>query len=298
VTLVSDVIGQARRHFMATQRDRYQTLSADCTATATTITVTYDTAAQQTAVIAGTTLEIGIESMLVTAVSSTALTVIRGFNSSTKTAHKSGDLIKLNPVLLDFELFNAINNELRDLSSPGVGLFQVDTYEFTPSGNIGYDLPLPLRSIATILEVFAVQWQEPQKDWRRVYHWKFQRATNTSDFPSGFGLMFKGTVESGRIHRVFYKAGFVPFDAITDDVSSSGLMDEAIDVLAMGAAIRASESREISRSFFERQGDTRRPSETPPGSQLQGASALRAHYMMRRSAERSRLHKLWLREAA
>jgi hypothetical protein len=296
MTLVRDVVAEARRQFMTSQRDRYNTLGADITSSALTLSVSYDTGAQaQTAIIAGSVIEIDLESMLVTDVSTLTLTVIRGFNGSAKKAHTAGTLVKVNPVLLDLDLFVALNRELQGLSAPQNGLYQVNTYEFTPSGDVGYDLPLPLRGVAPILDVFAVRWQEPRGFWPRVYGWRFDRKANITDFASGMSLEFKQGVEgAGRLHRAWYKAGFAPVESLSDDLESvSGLPDTAVDIAVYGAALRAANPREIGRNLYERQGDTRRAAEVPVGAQLQSGTVLRAEYKMRVSAERSRLHRDW-----
>lgn len=300
MTLVRDVVAEARRQFMTSQRDRYNTLSADISSTATAVSVTYDTGAQaSTAIITGSVIEVDLESMLVVAVSTLTLTVIRGFNGSAKKTHVSGSLVKVNPILLDLDLFVAINHELGALSAPQAGLYQVDTYEFTPSGDVGYNLPLPLRSQAPILDVFAVRWKEPRGEWLRAYEWRFDRNANASDFSAGMSLEFKGGVEAGRTHRIWYKAGFSPVESLSDDLESvSGLPDTAVDIVVYGAALRASNPREIARNFHERQGDTRRATEVPVGAQLQSGTVLRAEYRRRLSEERSRLLRDWKRLAA
>jgi hypothetical protein len=293
VTLVSAVLADARRQFMTSQRDRYNVLTATITATATSLTLTYDLTAQNTAIVAGNVLELDIEQMLVVAVSGQTVTVIRGYQGTTKTAHTAGLTVRISPILFDGDLFTALNHELRDLSTPQAGLFQVPApYEFTPGGNIGYDLPLPLRSLAHIVDVFAVRYKEPQGLWPRVYHWRFDRNANTSDFPSGMSIELKGSFSSGFIHRVWYKAGFVSVESINDDVeATTGLPAEALDILAMGCAIRAANPREIARDFHERQGDTRRPGEVQIGANLQAPRLLTMKYQTRLSAEASRLIK-------
>lgn len=302
MTLVRDVLGEARRQFMTTQRDRFNVLSGAITATATSLTVAYDTgadASSPTAIVVGAVLELDLESVLVTAVSTTTLTVIRGHNGSKKTAHVDGTLIRINPILLDLDLFTALNHELGALSAPQNGLYQVGVYEFTPSGNVGYNLPLALAGSAPILDVFAVRWKEPRGNWPRVYGWRFDRYANSTDFSSTMSLEFKSGVEAGRLHRVWYKAGFVPVESLSDDLESvSGLPFEAEDIAVYGCALRASNPREIGRSIYEHQGGTRRATEVPPGAQLQGGTVLRAEYRRRISEERSRLMRDWKKLAA
>lgn len=285
---------------MTSQRDRYNTLSGDLTATTLTVNVNYDTGAQSpTAIIAGSVIEVDLESMLVTDVSTLTVTVIRGFNGSAKKAHLAGTLMRVNPILLDLDLFTAINHELQALSSPQAGLYQVDTYEFTPSGNVGYNLPLPLRGTAPILDVFAVRYDNTRGAWPRVYGWRFDRNADSTAFGAGMSLEFKSGIERpGALHRVWYKAGFVPVESLSDDLESvSGLPDTAVDVVVYGAALRASNPREIGRNLYERQGDTRRATEVPPGAQLQSGTVLRAEYKRRISEERSRLMRDWKRLA-
>lgn len=298
MTLVRDVIADARRQFMTTQKDRFNVLAGTITSSATTLTVTYDPAASNTttptAVVPGQPIEIDIESMLVVGVTGTTLTVIRGHLGTTKTAHTAGALIRVDPILRDGDLFTAANHELRDLSSPLNGLFRVDTYNFTPTGTTGYDLPLPLRGETSILGVVSVHWQEPQGYWPAVKGWRFERAADVTEFGSGYSLALLEDLPAGRLTRVRYKAGFAPVESLSDDLESvSGLHMEAVDIVAMGAALRAADPREIGRNFHERQGDPRRATEVGAGAQLQAPAALRKKYAERKSAERARLYKMW-----
>jgi hypothetical protein len=297
MTKVSEILADARNQFMTSQHDRYNTLGADLSATATTATFTFDTGGQQvTAIVAGTEIEIDLEAMLVVAggAGATTATVLRGYRGSAKKAHTSGTLVRVRPVLRDQDLFVALNHELRSLSSPLNGVYRVDRYEFTPTGNIGFDLPLPLRFVTTVLDVFAVRYKQPQGYWMAAEEWKFDRMANTTDFPSGLSLTFPGGAVPGWLHRVWYRAGFSTVEALTDDVEAvAGIHSEAIDILAMGCAIRTADTREIARNLHERAGDARRASEVPPGASLNAPAALRKLYDTRKAEERARLLRVW-----
>ncbi|WP_196300826.1 hypothetical protein, partial [Streptococcus pneumoniae] len=88
-----------------------------------------------------------------------------------------------------------------------------------------------------------------------------------------------------------YKSAFGQLSgAAAENVeASTGLPATAIDIVAMGSAIRSVEAREIHRTQTTSQGDTRRVQDVPMGNALQSTSVLRRTRNERIAEEAARL---------
>ena len=276
---------------MSGQRDRMNRVSGALTDSGTT--VTFEFALKQIA--ENTRLSIDLEEMHVWETSGTGAgadaTVQRGFNGSTAAVHDSGALVRVNPRFTDFEILRAVNDELRDLSSPDNGLFRVlsDDFDFN-AATFGYELTAP----TGIISIWRVRFDPsgPESDWPVIpkRYWRLDQAADTDEFSSGLQLVLKAAAEPGRPVRVSYKTGFASLSAMDEDVTSvSGLHAEAHDILPMGAAIRLMAGRDLKRSFMEAQPEPRRSDEVDPGSAQQAMRPLLAMRLQRIMAEVSRL---------
>lgn len=286
-----DVLQDARRYLYGRDRQALNRLAGAVTNSATTVQFTY----QLDGIQAGATISVGLEEMHVWSVDDSAKTALvqRAMNGSTATAHSADDIVYVNPRFSDFEIFQELNNTLRDLSSPYSGLFQVKTLDLTSvSGQEGYDLDVP-----GFLDVAEIRWQDYSTvadDWPELTDWQISDDLPTSTFPSGRAIFLTGGVPAGRTVRVRYKAEFDLLTGLTDTVvTATGLPGTALDVLAMGAAIRVMDGRAIGRADYDRQGDGRRADEVRVGDVTQAPAALRARYAQRVSAEAARLTQQW-----
>src|SRR5690606_19530320 len=162
--------------------------------------------------------------------------VERGFNGSVKSQHESGAIVRVSPHFSDFEIFRAINDELRDLSSPDRGLFRIKDVDFEfRAAQFGY----PLQVSDQILSVWRVRYDVPgpEEDWPIIpkRFWRLDQSADTTDFPGGLQLVLKVPAFPGKKVRVSYKTGFDPLTGLDDDVEAvSGLHPEAHDIPAMG----------------------------------------------------------------
>lgn len=279
MTSVATLVQKARFLLFGSQRDRVNFVASD-PGTGGALELTLD--ASDIAV--GDYVDCNFETMLVTAVSGTTLTVHRGMDGTVPAAIPVGSLVRIRPVVTDNALFLDMQAELADLSSPNNGLYQVRTVDLdiTTSAN-GYDLTLP---DATVL--IKARSSDQTNDW-----WRPTGVTmeiGHAGFTSGVAIFLRG--QSGRTLRVWVQA---PFGALslTAPVEDTGLGTTATDLLAIGAAYRTAIGREFARSLFESQGDTRRAGEVPPGAQRQGLTPFVALRATRIAAEKARLDQLW-----
>lgn len=241
-------------------------------------------------VVAGATIEVGAELMYVFSVTSGAATVLRGYKGSEATTHALGALVTINPKFPTYQILDALNHELRDLSSPQNGLFQIKTVEVTfNAAQDGYDLT---GVTDDILSIYQVTYSDPGSEASEpaITEYALRRDRNTSSFPSGYGLILHSDAWPGETVRVLYKTGFGTLAAATTALSATGLHSEAYDLPVLGAALRLMSSRPIRREFLDEQGSSRMADEVPPGAVSASMRDLRALRLDRMNAEATRLN--------
>jgi len=241
-------------------------------------------------VVAGATIEVGTELMYVFSVTSGAATVRRGYKGSEASSHAIGSLVTVNPKFPAYQILDALNHELRDLSSPQHGLFQIKTVEVTfNAAQDGYDLT---GVTDDILSIYQVTYSDPGSEASEpsITEFSLRRDRNTSSFPSGYGLILHSDAWPGETVRVLYKTGFSTLTDSTTALSTTGLHAEGYDLPALGAALRLMSSRPIRREFLDEQGSSRMAEEVPPGAVSASMRDLRGLRLERINAEATRLN--------
>ena len=287
MTTLVDLVHETKRHLQSMQREPMNKLNAAITADAENVSFLYDASQVQT----GSYLQIGLELLYVWAVDQSAKTAVvgRGELGSTAAAHAEGDVVTVNPKFPDYTIVKAINDDLRDLSTPTNGLFRVRTVELTASATSpGYDLT---GATSDVLEVLSVTTRHPgaPRVWSPVTNYELNRNAH-SDFASGYSFHLADGAYPGQPVRVTYKAAFTALANLSDNVETvSGLPATMHDLPPMGAAVRLVAPREIRRNFIDGQGDSRRAEEVPPGATAASMRALAALRQQRIDAEHGRL---------
>lgn len=280
------VINRTLRQLLSGVVEQKNKLSGNLSATATSLTVLYDLDGLRK----GSVFEIDSEMFYVwDAVAGTkTLTVERGFNGTTPTTHASGAIVTTAPRFPRAQVLEALNDELRDLSSPVNGLYQVKYFDFDYNGS---DHIINLPPVLNIIDLIGVHVRVTGENYEWVRKVRLLRDLPTDDFSSGFGLKFDNGVRSGRL-RIVYKA---PFTALTNENQNlntfAGLPDSCEDIVNMGVQIRLMAPREIKRNFTESQGDTRRAEEVPAGAVAGSVQNLIRMRRDRIAAESARLKK-------
>jgi len=240
-------------------------------------------------VVPGATIEIGTELMYVFAVTEGLATVSRGHKGSAAAAHTAGDLVTVNPKFPAYQILNAINKELFDLSSPQHGLYQVKNVEVTfNAAQDGYDLA---GVTDDILGIYQITYSDPGSEDSEpaITNYSLRRNRNTSSFASGYGLILYEDAWPGETVRVLYKTGFTSLTDSTTALSTTGLHAEAYDLPALGAALRLMSTRPIRREFLDEQGSSREAQEVPSGAVSASMRDLRQLRSDRINAEATRL---------
>lgn len=260
MTTTADLLEETRSHL-----GQPETLNqiAAIDATATTVTFLRE---PRGSVARGTLLSVGLEVMYVWDANTTALTaeVRRGHGGSMATAHAEGSLVRVGGPHTDYAIFRALNNELAALS--GAGIFAVRTLDLTASGSVrAYDLAADVQGVLAV----RVDYEGASNEWPEVQSWTWLPDMPTAEFTSGSALRLDAPVPDGRPLRVFYKAALGTLTTLADDVEAvTGLRPSAHDIPPLGAAWRLTAPQEIERNQTQRQGDSRRAEEVPPGAKL------------------------------
>lgn len=294
-TLASDLIESTRRHLLTGQPEKLNRLAASLSSSATSFALTYDV----TSIQAGTILAIELEEIFVFSVDAVSKTIqdcARGYNGSTQAAHASTTIVTSQPKFSQFRILQAINDDLKDLSSPLNGLYQLKTVDITFNPvTYGYNMAGVASNLISIQEV-RYRTTGPEKTWPSINSYALLRdasATGTfGDFPSGSALVIYEGAQPGYPIHVVYRAPFTALSNLTDDAELvGGLAPTMLDIPPLGAAIRLVAGREVKRNFTEAQGEPRRAEEVPPQAVMQSVRGLQALRQQRIMAEATRLQR-------
>lgn len=255
------LLDRVQRQLLSGTVEERNKLAAGIDADDTSVVATYDLAGLR----AGTVFEIDSELFYVwEAVSGTkTVTVERGYAGTTPAAHDAGAIISLNPRFPKAQMFEALNQDIDDLSSPVNGLFRIATVDVAYNGS---DRQIDLTGATNVIDLVDVRLRYLADDYPVLRGVRLQRNLPTSDFPSGFALVFDEGTIAGSL-RVRYKAPFARASTLSSNIQSVCLVPESMeDILEMGVMSRMLQTREVKRNFIESQGDTRRSDEVPAGA--------------------------------
>jgi hypothetical protein len=246
---------------------------------------------------AGTVFEIDSELVYVWEATSgnKTVTVERGYMGTTAAAHTAGAIVTLNPRFPKAQMLEALNQDIDDMSSPLNGLFRVVSTDVDYNGA---DRQINLTGATSIIDLLDVRLRYLATDYPVIRKVRLQRDLPTSDFASGFALVFDESVMAGTL-RVRYKAPFVRVSTISDSLQSVANIPVTMeDILEMGVMSRMLSMREVKRNFIESQGDTRRSDEVPPGAMRDSFSnilRLRRDRIIAEAAKLARQYPLTIR---
>lgn len=287
---VASLVEDTRRLLYTNSRDQRDKLAGAIPASSTSLTLKYGVNTIQ----AGSLLSIDLEEFYVWEISGKIATVEPGQFGTLSAAHSKDAIVHINPKFSTFAIFKAINDTVHVLSA--LGLYRMQTVDLTwVSGTYGYNLTgvTDLTSIYQVLRKADTGGANTDL-WPVVHDWSISRNMDLSEFSSGLALTINEGAVSGNPVRVLYKAPFVPFSSMEDNILSvSGIPEHLHDLLSIGAAIRLAAPREIKRNFDESQGDTRRASEVPPGANLNSYAGLALQFRQRVVDEKWRLTEMY-----
>lgn len=285
MTTAGQLVDRVTSELLAGTVEERNKLASGINASDTTVTFTYGLGGLREQ----TVFEVGTEQMYIWSVNSSSKTaeVERGFNGTTAASHSTGDVALVNPRFPRHRVFDQLNSELVDLSSPLNGLFQVKTVDLAYNGS---DRMIDMTGVTDMIDLHDVRYRYLNDDYPVIRSVRLLRDMPTTDFASGFVLAFDDYLRAGTV-RVIYKAPYGTFTAESDTVAGVGGSAHLDDLLVIGAQMRMIAGREVKRNFTESQGDTRRAEEVPAGAVLNSMVGLQRLRRDRIQAEAARLNR-------
>jgi len=285
VTTAGNLIDRTAQNLLAGTVEERNKIASSLDASTTSVPIEYSLGSLREQ----TVFQVDSELMYIWEVNtaSKTLTVERGFGGTTAATHADGAIVVVSPKFPRWQILQALNDELADLSSPMNGLFQMKTVDISYNGS---DRQINLTGITSMIDVYDVRWRYLSDDYPVVRRYRLMRDMPTSDFPSGYVLSLDEPVMSSTI-RVIYKDKYTAFGTEASTLASTGASTELADLLVLGAQIRLLASREVKRNFIESQGDTRRADEVPAGAMNASVTNLLRLRRDRIQAEAARLNR-------
>jgi hypothetical protein len=309
MTTYNDWIEKTWRRVYSGANDSIVQLATAITPTTTSFAVT---PAQATVMRNGAILSVDLEVLLVVNWNQNngTATVVRGYEGSVPCAHAADALVYVQPKYSKFDIGVALNDELKRLSSPDLGLFQVgvSTVTYNPV-YMGYDLGTIPTDFIDVLEI-RHKIPFPTRNYPKISKWKVLRSIpDATVFPSGAGIVIYEGGYPGQPFYIQYSAPFTPLGNILNNDSSlnlsatlaqdvatvSGMLNPATDIPPLGAEIQLTLPKEIKRNFMESQPDPRKALEVLAGNVSNSVQALTILYNERVGEEAARLQRQYTR---
>jgi|TARA_X000001036_G_scaffold405975_1_gene414341 hypothetical protein len=291
-TTVESWIDQTRDMLLSGYVEELLQLASNVTVDATTLSIT---GASSSGIATGVVIEIDIEAMYVTSVTGTEVSVIRGYGGSSPKTHSQSDIVRVSPKFPAYRIMDALNDDLRDLSTPDNGVYQIKTTSFVyNAAQDGYNL-VGLTS-EDVQSIYSVTYADPIPSEARepeINSWKLKRNRDTQSFNSGMALVLYGAGWPGKKVTVSYKSPLTLITATNNNKSLTGLQTTAYDLPPLGAALSLMTTAPIRREFLDAQGMARRAEEVPPGAISASLRDLRVRRESRLASEAARLAAMY-----
>ena len=284
MTTIADLVADARRMTYGAMSEQINLINSNAAAGATTLNFELDTSG----ITPGTVICSGLNVWYVKGANPATkeVFVIPGYDNAPQNAVTVGDQVIVKPRVTTWYLFNAINDEIRKLSSPMNGLYRVGTWTVDVSPTYQtYEVPSEALDMTNILRV-RYRWPGTPDVWSDVrtssYRWIVSETGNK--------IQLLVNIPSGTEIEFTYKAPFVEATSLDDDpVTDCGLAQSMLDIPAIGAAASLLRTTDGRRNQITSQGDPRRAGEVQSGANLSTASFFDREYKMRVQDEYARL---------
>lgn len=255
------------------------------------VTLAYDLAGAGV----GSVVEVGAEQMYVLEKAALVLTVIRGWNGTTKTAHLDAAVVRLNP---RFERQSVIDLVEEELHSWPVELHRWDTVEVTVptrSWKAQLDPTISGSTIHRLLDANLLDDSTDDSGQRSRIDVRFMRDADDDEFTSGYAIQLPHTFGETRTVQcdLITSYDYSTLNVVTTDLESDvGLRPELFDVLIYGVLWRSMSTMEVGRTN-PAAAPSQDSAEVPPTHPAQTAAGLLTIRNQRLSEERTRIFDHW-----
>ena len=280
MTTMSDLVSEVRRLTYGTLTEQLNLVKSDYAPGQTEIFMDMDISQIQPGMI----LSSGLNVWYVRTVNSgsRSVRVIPGYDNAPKPGGSSGDFVYIRPRMTEWYAFSQLNNQFRQLSAPGRGLYRTAVW-YAPINTTyqTYDIPAEALDMVGLARVryklpgTPDVWYEMQNKSYRKMDDKIQLLYNV---PTG-GSQLEFT----------YRAPFAQATTLEDEVETVvGMASTQLDIPPMGVAIGLIRTTESRRNQVQTQTDARRGAEVPPESNVLDATRMERAYAARVNEEYAR----------
>jgi hypothetical protein len=282
MTTVQDLVNDVRRMVYGTLTEQINLIEIGASAGSNTLKLEMGVDGIQK----GMMLSSGLNVWFVKAVSAqdNEVYVIPGYNGAPIDPVEAGDIIYIRPRMTDWYAFNAINDEIRKLSSSSQGLYKVGQWQVLSDPIYQtYDVPVEAQRMTRLVRV-RFRWPGtvdlysdlPTSAWRWMA--EDNRVQLLRNIPSGVQVQF------------VYLSPFTAATSLLDDpVEDCGLAETMLDLPPLGAAVSLLRTTEARRNQVQTQGDARRAGEVSATANSNIAAQLDREYRDRVNDEYVRL---------
>lgn len=281
---MADMVNDVRRVTYGSMAERLNTIGVAAASVTSEVTLESDVSNISEGMILSTGLNVWYVKGI--SVSDKKVFVIPNIDGSSGSAVSVGDIVYVRPRMTEWYAFNALNDEIRALSSPTNGLYQLKSWtaDSDPTWQT-YDVPV---ANSNLLSLLRVRYRLPGTTDVFIdlptFAWKWHTGQSTNR------IQLLRNVPGGVSVEFVYKAPFTPATALTDDVvTTCGLADTMTDIPPLGVSMLLLNTTENRRSQVQTQGDARRADEVQTGSNSSAANQMRRMYRERIQDEYARL---------
>jgi len=281
MTTINDLIFDVKRVAYGGLPEKINLVTASANPGATTLSLELDIAG----ITEGTVLSSGLNVWYTKGTISTAnqVLVVPGWDNSPQAGVAAGDIVYVRPNVTHWQIFNALNDEIRKLSSPAIGLYSLQYWEAEVDPTYQ---TYPVPASATIIDIARVRFRMPGTTdvWGDLPNsaYRYDKTNNL--------VQLLRMIPSGTDVQFVYKSPFTEASSVSDDVQTvCKLATTMNDIPVLGVVTSLLQTTEARRNVLQIQSDSRRAGEVQSQANAAAASMMRREYEGRIQEEYARL---------
>ena len=284
MTTMADLVADVRRMTYGSMSERINLIATSASAIVDEVDLELDV----TGISEGMILSSGLNVWYVKGISANdrKVFVVPGIDNAPVGGVSAGDLVYVRPRMTDWYAFNMLNDEIKSLSAPTNGLFQLKSWtaDVDPTYQ-SYDIP---SGASNLTSLHRVRYRLPGTPdvWVDLpsFAWKWHTGTGTNR------VQLLRNIPVGTEVQFVYKGPFTPASSLsTNVVTECGLSESMVDIPPLGVSMMLLNTTESRRVQVQTQGDARRADEVPATANSSQANQLRRLYRDRIQDEYARL---------